>query len=220
VRWLAWQPAAMSPFVRPDSPRLNDMLADGAVALFRERGVDALNVAALARWMGVSRQALSERLWDPEGSRRRIMQLTVRAFADRWIAWVRLALREDPPVPALPRSAEEVHGVRVWAGLLELARGERASGNPDPAAAVTATLVREREIVGDRVAYWIGAEPAADDLTELVALTDGLRSALIEPMPKVTYDQARSLLLRRLNAMHDAVSDGAGPGGDPDPQAA
>lgn len=81
------------------------MLAAGAVALLRERSVD---VSALARWMGVTRQALSERLWSSGGTRRRILQLTVLAFADRWAGWVQAALLEDPPVPALPRSAEEV----------------------------------------------------------------------------------------------------------------
>lgn len=194
----------MSPFVRPAALGIDEMLADGAVDLFRKRGVDALNVAALARWMRISRQALHERLWDPEGSRRRIMRLTLLAFANRWLAWVEVPLVDDPPLPALPSTEEEVHGVRVWAGLLELARGERSTGNTDPAAVVTATLARERESVTARVGEWLGATPSEEDMSELFALTDGLRATLIESAPRITCDQARALLVRRLEAMRSA----------------
>ena len=196
----------MSPFVRPYALGIDEMLADGAVDLFRKRGVDALNVAALARWMRISRQALHERLWDPEGTRRRIMRLTLLAFAERWLDWVQLALLDDPPVPALPSTEEEAHGVRVWAGLQELARGERSSGNPDPAAVVAATLVREGESLKARVAAWVGANPSDEDLAELLALTDGLRASLIESVPRISYDQARALLARRLEALRSPPS--------------
>lgn len=177
------------------------MLADGAVALLRERSVDALNVSALARWMGVTRQALSERLWSSGGTRRRILQLTVLAFADRWSGWVQAALLEDPPVPALPRSAEEVHGLRVWSALTELARGELARGNPDPAAAIVATRELEREVMRDRCTSWLGTDVSDQDLLELGALADGLRADLILSAPRSSFDEAHRLLSRRLEAI-------------------
>jgi hypothetical protein len=210
----------MSPFLRLDSAGIDDTLADGAVELLRKRGVDALNVAALARWMGISRQALSERLRGPDGARRRILQLTLLTFADRWIDWLAEAMFEDPPVPALPRTAEEEHGVRVWAALVELARGERASGNPDPAAGVVATVARERDLVHQRVSAWLGATPGDVDMVELYALTDGLRAALLEPVRTVSYDDARRILQRRLDALRLALPDSGAPHQNPDPQAA
>lgn len=210
----------MSGFERPDAAGIDDTLADGAVVLLRTRGVDALNVAALARWLGVSRQALSERLRGPDGARRRILQLTTLTFADRWIEWVGSAMREDPPVPALPKTADEEHGVRVWAGLLELARGERASGNPDPAAGVVATLVREREVVHSRISEWLGVSPSADEMLELYALTDGLRGILIEPGRRLSHQQARLCLLRRLEAMRAPFPRPDASDRAPDPRAA
>lgn len=212
----------MSPFLRPDAPSINDMLADGAVALLEERGIAAVNVAALARWMGVTKQTLSERLWDPDGPRRRIIRLTVLAFANRWLDWVDSALLGDPPVPALPRSEEEVHGVRVWAALTELARGERVSGNPDPAAGIVATLEQERDAVRLRLKRWIGVDPSEDEVVELCALADGLRAALVQPTTRLSSDDAQRILRRRLLAIRSAatsrgggvegVLDGAGPG--------
>lgn len=198
----------MSPFLRPDAVAIDEMLADGAVELLRDRAADAVNVSALARWMGVTRQTLSERLWDPNGARHRIMRLTVLAFADRWLAWTGAALLADPPVPALPHDEAELHGVRVWAALAELARGEAAAGRPDPSAVVVDTRVRERVDLRERMTSWIGAAPSEEDLIELAALTDGLRASLAAAVPDVTLDVANRLLVRRLAAMRRSAFSG------------
>lgn len=196
----------MSPFLRPDAPGLDDIVADGALAVLAERGVDGLNVAAFARWMGVTKQSLSQRLAGPAGARHRLLQLAVATFGDRWLAWVGSALAEDPPVPALPATEGEVLGVRSWAALTELARGEAAAGNPDHASIVSAVRAREREMTQHRVGDWLGARPDVDDLAELCALADGLRLALAAPTPDLAIDDARRMATRRLRAVRGAAT--------------
>lgn len=181
------------------------MLADGAVAVLSERGVDGLNVAALARWMGVTKQSLSQRLADPAGARRRILHLVVLAFGERWLGWVKSALLEDPPVPALPSTDDEVLGVRVWTALAELARGEDAAGDPGLARAIAEVRARERELTRRRVGDWMRAWPEEDDVTALCALVDGLRLALAAPVPEVSLDVARRIVMQRLSAVRPSA---------------
>lgn len=199
------QPVGVSPFLRPDAPGLEDILADGAVAVLAERGVAGLTLAAVARWMGVTKQSLSQRLTDPAGARHRFLQLTVLAYGDRWLAWARTAWAEDPPMPALPATDDEVLGVRVWSGLAELARGEAAAGNPDPAAAVSAVQSEEREMTRHRLSTWMHAYPDGDDVTELCALVDGLRLGLAAPVPDVSLDVARRVVARRLRSVRPSA---------------
>lgn len=191
----------MSPFVRPDASSIDEMLADAAVAVLEHRSVVGVNASALARWLGMSRQALNERLWEADGARRRVIRLTVWAFSRRWIQWCKRALREDPPVPALPETDGEVHGVRVWAALIELARGDLAAGIADSAGTVHEARKEERAAMRRRLRDWLGVEPDSDDVVEICALTDGLRAALAAPLPDLTPDVARRLLIRRLNAL-------------------
>ncbi|RHW24811.1 hypothetical protein D0Z08_22860 [Nocardioides immobilis] len=181
------------------------MLADGAVALLKKRNVSVVNASALARWIGMSRQALNERLWDPDGARRRVIALTVGAFADRWIAWVRPGLLDDLPLPSLPRTEDEVHGVRVWMALSELARGDLVAGIPDAAARIHATRRQEREVLRHRLWDWLGTPPDDDDVLELCALTDGLRSALAAPIPDLTPEDADRVLRSRVEALRSGA---------------
>lgn len=195
----------MSPFTRPDAVDLDEMLADGAVALLKKRNVSVVNASALARWIGMSRQALNERLWDPEGARRRVIGLTVGAFADRWIAWVQRGSLHGPPLPVLPRTEDEVHGVRVWTALSELARGDLAAGIPDSAARIHAARRREREVVRRWLWEWLGTPPDNDDVLDICALTDGLRGALTAPIPDLTPAEADRILRRRVEALRSAA---------------
>jgi hypothetical protein len=196
----------MSPFVRPDAVRVDEMLADAAVAVLQHRSVVGVNASALARWLGMSRQALNERLWDADGARRRVIRLTVFAFARRWTMWCQRALCADPPVPALPETDDEVHGLRVWAALTELARGDLVAGIADSAGIVHEARKEERAAVRRRLKEWLGVEPDADDVVEICVLTDGLRGALAAPLPDLTPDVARRVLVRRLHAIRATSS--------------
>lgn len=122
--------------MRPDSADLRDMLTDAAVSSLAERGLIELNVSVLARWIGVTPQAVTQRPGGPAGARARVFHLVARTFGDRWLAWVTPPLIADPPVIRVPETAAERHGVAVWAAFGELARGEQA------AARVTGTSPR------------------------------------------------------------------------------
>lgn len=196
----------MTPFLRPDHVGLDDMLTDAAVAVLEDRSVVAVNASALARRLGMSRQSLHDRLWEPTGSRRRVIRLTVLTFANRWAGWVQSSWTGDPPVPALPRTDDEVHGVRVWAALTELARGDLAAAIPDSAGAIHEARREERNLVREQLREWFAAEPTEDEVVEISALTDGLRGALVAPLPDLTVDAAERILIGRLEGLRDDPS--------------
>ncbi len=140
----------MRPFTRPDSASLNDMLTDAAVARLAEGGAELLTLQSVAAWLGLTRQALSQRLDDPNGPRRRMIQLIVLTFGERWLTWVGPGPIHgdlDRPPVRLPATPDEIHAVRVWTALTELARSEAARGNPHPLTALTRVRDEERALV-------------------------------------------------------------------------
>src|SRR5262249_54396834 len=120
------------PFLLPDHRDYPEVLTDAAVHVLEMSGVAQFSVAALARWMKVSPEAIHNLY-----SRARVIELVIICFSRRWGYWTtsdHLWLRAEHPCPLrLPTTAEERHGVRVLRALEELARGERLRGNPLPA---------------------------------------------------------------------------------------
>lgn len=186
----------MDAFKRPDSADLRDMLTDAAVSSLAERGLIELNVSVLARWIGVTPQAVTQRLGGPAGARARVFHLVARTFGDRWLAWVTPPLIADPPVIRVPETAAERHGVAVWAAFGELARGEQAAGNGDIAAVVADVAAVERSEVRRQLERAAGARVDGRELAGLHALTAGLRSGLASPEPPCDLAVGRELLAR------------------------
>ena len=91
--------------------------------------------------------------------------------------------RPAADVGDVPVTDEEILGTRVWAVLAELARGEHAAGIPDVAGAIQRIRRLERQSVRTGLTNWLRAYPAADDVIDLCALTDGLRAAVTAPDP-------------------------------------
>lgn len=184
--------------LRNDSAHHTDILTDGTVWVLARSGVDAYDMAALARWAKVSRQAIARR-W----SRAEVVEMVVERFEQRWLAW---SCRDRDRLPlALPRDHDERLGVRVRDAVVELALGEEAAGRPAAAAAVRATEARELEHVQRALPGGTMQELAA-----VVALTAGLRRVLSLTPELLAPADAEDVLLR-------AIRRGAEPDGGTDP---
>jgi hypothetical protein len=174
-----------SPFLRPDDPRYPEMLTDAAVIVLGDCGVDRLSVGSLARWLNVTPAAVLK-----EYSRARVIELVVATFGNRWLDW------SDPgPFRAfttrLPQTADEVHGVRIHRALSELVRGELVAGRVEPSRIWSEVRRDELHMLQRR----LGA--TEHDAEQMLALATGLRLALADPEPTLTYETAAEILEAR-----------------------
>ena len=156
-----WRPFN-DPFLRPDSARYDDILADGVVHLLRTSGVDSVSMRALAQWMKVTPSAVTQRAGRAES-----IVLIARALGRRWLQWSAHQLIEGRPGP--PASEVEAHGVRVWHLISELARTEAAAGRRTASEVINGVWSREREALfvwwrqDLRLSETEGAGPDEDD---------------------------------------------------------
>jgi hypothetical protein len=200
---------SQSPFLRPEHRDYPEILTDAAVHVLETTGVDRFSVAAMARWMKVTPEAIHNYY-----SRARVLDLVTICFSRRWLQWsvrdVRW-LQAAPPCPLLlPSTPEERHGVRVLQALTELARGERVRGNPLPATRLSNLRSAERELLASRVTQLKATdiyEPVADiDLAGLMALLYGLRSGLAEDPPLLGWESACARFAEAASAVAGAVA--------------
>lgn len=87
-------------------------------------------------------------------------------------------LRAEPPVPALPRTDDELAGCRAWLTVLDLARDEMVAGNSDLREGIERIRDDERESLAWRLSESAGRILADDAVLEVFALTHGLRALL------------------------------------------
>lgn len=191
----------MHPFRRPDSDAFTDRVADATLLEIEERGLAAVSVATVAARMRSSRQTLTYQLLklapdqDPVSI---LQQVVVGRFSDRWWRWsaVPALFVADGAVPrlALPRTPEEQQGVRTWHALRELARAASVAGDAEPLSAITAARRQEHAALGEGLVRWTGRhiDPAA--VTAAVALVDGLRLAIADPVEPMPADRATASL--------------------------
>jgi AcrR family transcriptional regulator len=188
------------PFLRPDHCAYPEILTDAAVHVLVARGVDGFSVGALARRMNTTPQAVLNRY-----TRTRVLELVVIRFGQRWLDWslggeplsLPLSLPRSLPLSlplALPATEAERHGVLVWGVLHELARGEKLRGNPAPTEHLKQFRRAELDGLTDRL-------PAGAEVGGALATATGLRLALAESEPYLTYEQACA----QLNACVDRV---------------
>jgi AcrR family transcriptional regulator len=178
-----------NPFLRPDSASYAAILADGMVRQFGVRGLSSFSISEVARWMGVTPAAVFQRF-----RRSRIVELTVREFADRWLAWVAYRDWDSDAVATLPRTDEENHGVRVWALMAELARGEKLAGRGWAESGYSEALVLEFGILSRRLSEALGRPASTEEALVTAAVVHGLRAMLVAPGPLLDASQAEALL--------------------------
>ncbi|GGO84875.1 hypothetical protein GCM10011584_03490 [Nocardioides phosphati] len=158
------------PFLRPDSVRYEDIVADGFVELLRTRGVDGLTMKGLASWMRVTPSAVTHR-----GRWPATVELFVAALLRRWVQWSIAGLRRVPAVPSVPLTAVERHGVRCWHVAHELARTEAAAGRPAALVAWQEAMEVEEEHL---LEWWLSTPRAGGSFDRFRLVLGGTRLAL------------------------------------------
>lgn len=184
-----------SPFLRRDSLHPYDRLTDTAVLVLAERGLDTFSVGALARKMRITPAAILK-----VRSRSEVVEIVVARFAGRWQFWARPYDRDPIPAP-LPRTEDERHGVRVWAALSELARGEELAGHRVPAEYIRDARRAELELLAADLGRRIGRPPTAAEVATTAALADGLRTSLARGDQGLDVDQATEVLRHHVQCL-------------------
>lgn len=186
------------PFLRPASLRPADIWTDGLFELLRSRGIDSFSVSALARQLDVTPAAVLQ-----QRSRQGLLQDVVIAFGRRWLDWCVPPLF-GPAIPgSLPRTEHERRGVRCWQALQEVARGADAAG--DPASLAHIRLVRQEETdwTEIRLSRLLDRDLTKSEVTMTLVLLDGLRSDLTAPNPRLSAEEADTILLDHVQRLRE-----------------
>jgi len=193
-----------NPFLLPDHADYAEILTDAAVHVLEIRGVAEFSVAAMARWMKVSPQAIHNLY-----SRSRAIEVVTIRFCRRWLHWSasdhRWLQAEHPCPLRIPREPEERHGTQVLQALTELARGERVRGNPLPELRLAHLRNNERDLLRSRLAQLSPAQfyaPVEEiELSGLMALLSGLRHTRAVDPASLTWEQACRAYARAVSAV-------------------
>ena len=186
------------PFLRMDDPRLPEILTDATWEVLARSGLTAWSVAALARWMKVTPEAIYK-----QHSRSRVVELVVICFVRRWHQWAALEFQWDSPL-RLPATEHERHAVVVRAALEELARGEAVRGNPLPARQFEGLRTDEFALLAQRLEHLAtqanadrigrqvlsGSTVSESDVQAVMAMISGLRHALAQTPTTLTHAEA------------------------------
>ena len=183
-----------SPFLRPDSPYFGEMVADAIVQLLEDTGVTGLTSRAVAGRFRLSPSALTQR-----AGRAELLRLAFVFFTRRWSDWVH-GDSDSGLLARLPREPEEVHGVRVWHSLAELARGEALSGNPTPHEVLALARDDERALLASRLRVLLDRPALDSEVAGTLALGVGLCLELAMVPPTMTPTAAAYIL--RQHARH------------------
>ena len=133
-----------SDWTQPCSCERGAMYADAVVRLLAQGGLEQIKMTAAARWMGQVPSAVKQR----SGGRDGFLRMVTARFGRRWLRWVSLPARDLGTLVRLPDGDDEVHGVRAWSALCEVAAGEARQANPSwprlsrPSAVDTANASR------------------------------------------------------------------------------
>lgn len=96
--------------------------------------------------------------------------------------------------------------MRVHLALLEIARGQRLTGNPAPEQHLAAVHADELLILDNWLCRRQGRAASPEGLHTLAALVTGLRLGLVTPGSSLTFDEACGIL-RRVTASEVCTPD-------------
>lgn len=188
VRMKLHDTALGNRFAEPASMDYRAIYADAVVEILLEAGLDQVTMGAVARYLDQVPSAVKQM----SGGRQGFLGMVVGRFTRRWIAWVAQPRYDGAARVRLPVEDDEVHGVRVWSALRELAAGEARAGRAELAECVAEAQVKERMML---IAALRGRGIEASDavVTALLCLADGLRSAVAAPVAPLSPEEAESI---------------------------
>jgi hypothetical protein len=159
------------------------LLGDAVFDLVAGGGHGALTLRKVASRMGIRQSWLSDRF----DNRARMLAIATGVIGERWSAWIGARSGRLGIAAFLPDSDDGVVATRVWLALVELGRVEEQS------AWRVAQVRRDERSLLSRL-----RGPAEPDqrIDELLALVDGLRAAIADPIHPLRLDRARGLLER------------------------
>lgn len=179
-----------SDFTEPVSCEHAAMYADAVVHLLAQGGLEQISMTAAARWMGQVPSAVKQR----SGGRDGFLRMVTARFGRRWLRWVSLPARDLGTLVRLPDGDDEVHGVRAWSALCEVAAGEARSGKPELAAIIAAIRRRHRECVEDNLQFVLDRPPTAVEIALVDHLGEALRAAVAAPVDPLDPAAAASVV--------------------------
>lgn len=138
-----------------------------------ERGPQAFVMAATARAVGVTPQALHQSC----GSRAEFCLIVVDILAADWRHWLSAQFTER--VAVLPRNSEEMARVQVWHAILEFAEGEARAGHRGLAALLLRIDEFEFNELVRRIRIASGALPSESGARAAVGMVRGLRREIV-----------------------------------------
>jgi hypothetical protein len=191
-----------TPFQTWSSHRPADIWTDAVFQFLHSHGIHTFSVSALARELRVTPAAVLQRQ-----SRRDLLSDVVLTFGARWLWWSLQPSYAEPIPGRLPSTDHELHAVRVWQALCEVARGAAAAGDPELLEHVRWVRTEESAQVGFALDRLLDRPPEQSELDLTLVLLDGLRRELAAPDPRITLDQARDVLVRHVEGLREQQPD-------------
>ena len=180
-----------STFTEPAALEHAAMYADAVVALLETGGTDRVSMGVVARWMGQVPSAVQQRA----GGRDGFLLMVGRRFGKRWLAWLSqrdVDAQGTGGVVRLPRTENEVHGVRVWSALTEIAAGEARADRSGLAEVLASARQDERSVLELDLTTALGRRPTCDEVTLVQCLADGLRRAQVAAVEPLDFAAAQA----------------------------
>lgn len=193
-------PDRPSDFAEPTSVEYAAMYTDAVVLMLAQGGQDRISMGAVARWMRQVPSAVKQMA----GGRERFLEMVVGRFARRWRGWASIRGGSDGLVFRLPKEFDEIHGVRVWASLRDLAAGEARAGRTGLAELVAEADRDERTRVFQSRFGRDSGVLDEDGLMLLWCLAHGLRAAMVDHVQPLSYERAARMLRRATESLRRA----------------
>lgn len=195
------------PFLRYTSLEPGDMLADAAMEVLIVHGAAGLSLTAMARRLKVTRQALLAR-WENRQLAYRVVAVRFTTRAKDWS--VPRTLQTAEPI-RLPRTPDEVAGLRALEAWAHVARAEAVAGDQRLVEELEEVRSEERAYLRAWVRRQTGVTPSDAAVATTCALAVGLRAELVRPDPVLTRPDAVAALDARLAALVQDVPDSLDP---------
>lgn len=179
-----------SPFAAPWAVDAGEEYTNAVVVLLAEGGPEVVSMAAVARYRQQAASAVKQRI----GGREAFLLAVVDRFSERWLDWVGRPPLHGPVKVRLPQRDDEIHGMRVWRVLREIAAGEARAGRTELAEHVAEADAPQRADLARHLRRVTGRTPTEAELTAMLCLARGLRDAMADQVDPLGLEAAQAAL--------------------------